>query len=276
MLNALTNAATAAHVRIVTAEGGEGWHAPGLAEFFPDAFLFEGTPFAINRIMLVRFVAAIAVVLIIWFGTRRLKLVPGRGQSLMELVQEFVRRNIAFDSLGERLGRKYTPVLTVIFVGVLFFNMTGVIPFLNIAGTSVVGLPLTFAIIAWVAFMYAGVKERGAGKFFGGQLFPAGVPKPIYIILTPIEFISTFLLRPVTLTVRLLANMMSGHILLVLCFSATHYFFFEASAVMAGLGGVTLVAGLAFTLFEIFIGALQAYIFTLLAAVYIQLSVADH
>ncbi|MGC5628377.1 F0F1 ATP synthase subunit A [Georgenia sp. Z1344] len=272
----MTNAATAAHVRIVTAEGGEGWHAPGLTEFFPEPFLFEGTPFAINRIMLVRFIAAIAAVLIIWLGTRKLRLVPGRGQSMMELVQEFVRRNIAFDSLGERLGRKYTPVLTVIFVSVLFFNLTGVIPFLNIAGTSVVGLPLTLAIIAWIAFMYAGIKELGAKKYFGGQLFPAGVPKPIYVILTPIEFISTFLLRPVTLTVRLLANMMSGHILLVLCFSATHYFFFQASGALAAMGGVTLIAGLAFTLFEIFIGALQAYIFTLLAAVYIQLSVADH
>ncbi|MGO1562942.1 ATP synthase F0 sector subunit a [Actinomycetales bacterium JB111] len=275
MLNALTTAATGATIRIVTADS-EGWHAPGLGEFFPPAILFEGTPFEINRITIVRLVAAVAVFLVMWLGTRKLKLVPGRGQSMLELLMDFIRKNIAVDTLGERLGKKYTPMLAVIFIGILFLNLTGVIPFLNIAGTSVVGLPLVFAIIAYIAFIGAGIKEQGTGKFFHSQLFPAGVPKVLYVILTPIEFISTFILRPATLTIRLLANVMSGHILLVLCFSATHYLFFQASGAMAGIGALTLVGGLLFTVFELFIAFLQAYIFALLSAVYIQLSTSAH
>ncbi|MBM7331953.1 F0F1 ATP synthase subunit A, partial [Agrobacterium sp. S2] len=88
--------------------------------------------------------------------------------------------------------------------------------------------------------------------------------------------ISTFILRPATLTIRLLVNMISGHLLLVLCFAATNFLFFEAASALKAVGVVTFAAGLAFTLFEIFIAALQAYIFTLLSAVYIQLSESHH
>jgi len=103
------------------------------------------------------------------------------------------------------------------------------------------------------------------------------VPWPIYLILTPIEFLSTFIIRPATLTVRLLANMLAGHLLLVLCFAATNYLFFEASSLGLNLAGIgTLAAGFAFTLFEIFVAVLQAYVFTVLTAVYIQLSVESH
>lgn len=261
---------------LLAAEEGEGFHAPTLAEFFPPSFLFEGTPFEMNRITLVRLAAVVLLTLFFVAAARNPKLVPGRMQSLGEMAVDFVRRSISIEVLGERLGRKYAPLLTFLFFGVFFMNITGIIPFLNIAGSSVIGVPLLFALIAYIGFLYAGIKEQGAGHFFKGQLMPAGVPKPLYILLTPIEFLSTFVLRPATLTIRLLANMLAGHMLLVMSFGATHFFFFEMTGVMKGLGAVTLVAGLAVTLFEIFIAALQAYIFTILTSVYIQLSVADH
>jgi F-type H+-transporting ATPase subunit a len=137
-------------------------------------------------------------------------------------------------------------------------------------------MPLVFALVACVTFIVAGVKAQGGGAFLKSQLFPPGVPWPIYIILTPIEFLSTFIIRPATLTVRLLANMLAGHLLLVLMFGATHYLFFMTSTAMAPLGVVTLAAGFAFTLFEIFVAVLQAYVFTVLTTVYIQLSVESH
>ena len=128
-----------------------------------------------------------------------------------------------------------------------------------------------------MAFIIAGMKERGAGTFFKEQLFPPGVPWPIYIIMTPIELLSTFIIRPVTLTVRLLANMLSGHMLLVLCFLGTHALYFSMGGGLGiGLGTVTLVAGILFTVFELFVACLQAYIFALLTAAYIQLSISAH
>ena len=226
--------------------------------------------------MLVRVIATIALVAVFWLAARRAKLVPGRFQGTIEFALDFVRVSIAEEVLGKESGRRATTLLTIIFFGVFAMNITGVIPFLNIAGSSVVGVPLVFAIIAFVGFIAAGVRAQGAGGFLKSSLFPPGVPKVLYVILTPIEFLSTFILRPLTLTIRLLANMLVGHLLLVLCFGATHYLFFEMSGALSAVGVVTLGAGLAFTVFEIFIAALQAFIFTLLTAVYIQLSEETH
>ncbi|MEE6273378.1 F0F1 ATP synthase subunit A [Georgenia wangjunii] len=260
----------------LAAEEGSGFHAPSLADFFPAPILFEGTIFEFNRITMVRLIATLVLVTLFWLAVRRPRLVPGRGQSMAEMGLGFVRDNIAVEVLGKEYGRRYTPLLMVIFFGIFSLNITGIIPFLNIAGTSVVGMPLVFAILAYVAFIVAGVRAQGGAHYFKSQLFPPGVPWPIYIILAPIEFLSTFILRPLTLTVRLLANMLSGHLLLVLCFSATHYLFLEASGALFAAGVLTFAAGFAFTLFEIFIAALQAYVFALLTAVYINLSVESH
>lgn len=236
--------------------------------------MFEGTLFEINRIMLVRFIAVIALLLIFWLGTRRMRVVPGRFQSLVEMGLDLVRVNIADDLLGRKDGKRFLPILTTIFFMVLFMNITGVIPFLNIAGTSVIGVPLVLAIVAYVTFIYAGIK-KSPKNFFKNALFPSGVPWPVYIIVTPIELISTFIIRPVTLTLRLMMNMIVGHLLLVLFFAATQFFVFTLGGWWTVVGAGTLAFGLAFTVFEILVAVLQAYVFALLTAVYIQLAVAE-
>jgi F-type H+-transporting ATPase subunit a len=251
-----------------------GFHGPSIDEFFPGPLLFADTPFEINRIMLVRFVAVAALILVFWLGTRSMRVVPGRFQSLVEMGLDLVRVNIADDLLGRKDGKRFLPLLTTIFFMILFMNLTGVIPFLNIAGTSVIGVPLVLAIVAYVAFIYAGVK-KSPKNFFKNSLFPAGVPWPVYIIVTPIEFISTFLIRPVTLTLRLMMNMIVGHLLLVLFFAATQFFVVQLSGWWTLLGVGSLAFGLVFTLFEVLVAVLQAYVFALLTAVYIQLAVAE-
>jgi F-type H+-transporting ATPase subunit a len=257
--------------------GGDGsFHAPSINEFFPDAIFFAGTPFEMNRIILIRFLAVIVIVLIFWLGTRRMKLIPGRFQGAVEMGLDLVRVNIAEDLLGKKDARRFLPILTTIFFMVIVMNFTGIIPLLNIAGTSVIGVPLVLAIVAYITFIYAGVKKHPA-NFFKNALFPPGVPKGLYIIVTPIEFFSTFILRPITLTLRLLMNMIVGHLLLVLFFAATHFFFFgDGNTGFFGLFGIgTLAFGIVFTFFEILVAVLQAYVFTLLTAVYLQLALAD-
>jgi F-type H+-transporting ATPase subunit a len=257
----------------ISTDDGE-FHGPSIAEFFPPAIMFEGTPFEINRIMLVRFVAVVAILLVFWLGTRRMRVVPGRFQSLVEMGLDLVRVNIADDLLGKKDGKRFLPLLTSIFFMVLFMNLTGVIPGLNIAGTSVIGVPLVLAIVAYVTFIYAGIK-KSPKNFFKNSLFPSGVPWPVYIIVTPIEFISTFIIRPITLTLRLMMNMIVGHLLLVLFFAATQFFVFTLGGAWTLVGAGTLAFGLAFTVFEILVAVLQAYVFALLTAVYIQLAVAE-
>ncbi|MGK3953564.1 F0F1 ATP synthase subunit A [Microbacterium sp. I2] len=249
------------------------FHGPSIDEFFPEVlFTLAGVP--VTRIHLIQFLATAAIVLIFWLGTRRMKVVPGRFQSLVEMGLDFVRVNIGEDLLGKKDAQRFLPILTTIFFMVLFMNITGIIPFLNIAGTAIVAVPLTLALVSYVTFIYAGIK-KSPKNFFKNSLFPSGVPWPIYIIVTPIELISTFIIRPVTLTLRLLMNMMVGHLLLVLFFAATQFFLIDMGGWWSALAAGSLAFGFVFTLFEILVAVLQAYVFALLTAVYIQLAVAE-
>lgn len=254
----------------------EGFHAPGITEFLGlPALFFEGTPFEINRIILVRLFAVAVMLLLFYLGLRKMRRVPGHGQSIAEMALDFVRVQIVDQILGEKHGRRFLPLLASMFFGILAMNLTGMIPGLNIAGTSLIAMPLVLGVAAYIAFIYAGIKELGPGKFFKNQLLPSGIPWPVYIILTPVEFINIFIVRPVSLALRLLLNMMVGHLLLVLCFSATHFFFFTATGWISAFGIGTLAFGIIFTLVELLVAVLQAYVFTLLTAVYIQQSVSD-
>ena len=264
-----------------TDESGGGFHAPSIMEFYPEIVAFEGTPFALNRIMLIRLLVLTLLVIVFTLWTRKFKqankagqFVPGKFQLMGEISLNFVRKSIAHEQLGEKDGDRFLPLLTTIFFVTLGMNITGVIPGLNISGTSVIGLPIVMALAAYVTFIYAGMKKHGFG-FFKSALFPAGVPKVFYIMVTPIEFLSTFILRPVTLALRLTMNMIAGHLLLVLCFSATQFFLFESDGLFKLFGAGTFVFGFAFTLFEILVAFLQAYVFTLLTTVYIQLALSD-
>ncbi len=255
--------------------GSNGFNPPSLADFFPDGVLFQGTIFEFNRIAMIRIVAAIVLVGIFGLVASRARVVPRRGQALIEIALDFVRVQIVDEVMGKERGKRYVAFLTTLFLSVLVFNLMGVIPFLNLAATSLIGLPIVMA--AWVYLMYlgAGIHHHGLWRYLRLSLFPPGVPWLVYILLTPIEALQVFVLRPATLALRLTANMIAGHLLLVLCFSATQYFFFAASGAMHGFGAVSLTAGLAFTLFEIAIALLQAYIFTILSAVYLTMAIEE-
>nr|WP_121371733.1 F0F1 ATP synthase subunit A [Frondihabitans australicus] len=265
---------TLLHPLAAASDSSGGFQGPSIDEFFPNGLLFVGTPFEINRIMLARFFMTALLLVLFWLGTRKMKLVPGRFQSVVELGFGFVQNGVANDILGKKDGRRFTPLLVSVFFTVLFFNLSGTIFGIQIAGTSLIGVPLILAIVAYVAFIYAGVKKH-PGTFFRNALVPPGVPWPLYFLVTPIELVSTFVLRPITLTLRLLMNMIVGHLLLVLFFTATSFFFFESHNLFALFGIGTVAFGFAFTLFEIFVAFLQAYVFALLTAVYVQLALND-
>ena len=236
--------------------------------------LFAGTPFELNRVMLIRILSVIVIIVAFSIVTRNLKIVPTRGQALFEFGLDFIRVGVAEELLGKKDGRTYLPLLTTFFFMILAMNFTGVVPLLNVAGTAVIGVPLLLALIAYFTWIIAGIKRNG-WKFFRNALFPPGVPWYLYIIVTPIELISTFIVRPVTHTLRLLMNMIVGHLLLVLFFLATSFFFFEANGLFKLFGIGTIAFGLAFTVLELLVIVLQAYVFTILTAVYLQLALAD-
>jgi F-type H+-transporting ATPase subunit a len=250
-------------------EGGSGFHAPSIAEFFPGPILFAGTPFELTRINAIGLFMTGVLSLFFFLAFRKPTFVPSGMQNLGEMAVEFVDKNIIEEVLGHK-GARYAVYLTSMFWLLFAFNITGIIPMMHIAVTSVIGLPLLLALVSWIVFNVEGIRANGMGHYFKTNLFPPGVPGPIYLLVTPIEFISTFILRPVTLTIRLLANMISGHLLLVLFFSATSYFLFESNGIMKLVAIPSWFMGFVFTLFELLVAFLQAYIFTLLTAVYID------
>lgn len=259
---------------VVWAADDNQFHPPSIGDFFPPAIFFEGTPFEFTRINLAQVIATVVLVLVVLIGTRRLKVVPGRGQNLIELAFGFVRVQIADQVLGQKDGKRFLPILTTLFFGILFMNLTGVIPFINIPGTSVAAVPLMLALVAYVLFIYAGIRKHGGLRFLKNSLVPSGVPVYLVPIIAIVELISTFIARPVSLFLRLLLNMIVGHMMLVLFFSATHFFLLNMDLFTPFAVG-TFALSFAFTLFEIFVYILQAYVFTILTAVYIQLAVAE-
>uniref|UniRef100_UPI002611BA87 F0F1 ATP synthase subunit A n=1 Tax=uncultured Corynebacterium sp. TaxID=159447 RepID=UPI002611BA87 len=113
--------------------------------------------------------------------------------------------------------------------------------------------------------------KYGFFKYVKSSVVIPNLPPALHLIVVPIEIFSTFVLRPATLTIRLMANMLAGHMVLVLLFGATNFFFWQLNGWTA-LSGLTLIASILFTLFELLVIFLQAYIFSLLTAVYIELS----
>src|SRR6478736_6694523 len=190
---------------------------------------------------------------------------PTGVRNLAETSVEFVENGIVMETMG-RDGLGWTPFLLALFVFIWFCNLPGIIPIFQMPATARMALPLFLALMVWVIFIGVGFKHQGLG-YLKSSLFPPGVPKALYILVTPIEFISTFLVRPFSLAVRLFANMLAGHILLV-TFSVLCITLFTASllALVLPFSFFMLVA---LTGFEVMVAFLQAYIFTILAAVYI-------
>jgi len=249
---------------MLAAETSEEFHAPGPADFeFPPIFGGFSKP------MLIILLGTLAVALFFYFAVRRASIVPGKLQFAAEGVYGFVRNSIAADAIG-REGIKYVPYLATLLAFLIVLNISGIIPFLQFPVTSRIAIPLFLALITWVIYNYVGIKRQGFGGYFKNMMFPPGVPVAIYPLLAPIEFLSTVVFRPITLTLRLTFNMFAGHLVLLLCILGGEFLLLHVQGVIGfAAGGVALLFGIVMTFFEGFIQLLQAYVFTLLSAVYI-------
>jgi F-type H+-transporting ATPase subunit a len=248
----------------------EGFHAPGIEEFewpsIVDVHLF-GLDLSINRVVLQMFLVALTTWLLFWLAFRRPRLVPSGLQNLMESVVDFIRTQIVLENIG-REGLRFLPYLTTLFVFIFLGNVGGVLPLVSFPLNGRMALPSIMAVCSLLLFISVGVSQQGFFRYFRTALFPPDVPWPIYILLTPIELVSTFVVRPVTLAIRLLANMIAGHLILSVFFVATGYMLTSMNvSTLFGLGA--LVFAVALVAFELFVAGLQAYVFTILSAVYI-------
>jgi F-type H+-transporting ATPase subunit a len=240
---------------------------PEISEILVWKALFgDGTFYEFNKISIIVLFAALATFLLFQLGGKGAA-VPRGLQNFMEMVVEFIRNQIVMPTMGPD-GLGYTRLLSGFFFFIFFCNLGGLIPTVQMPATARMAIPLVLTLCVYFFFIGVGIKHQGVGHYFGGVLFPPGVPKPIYILVTPIEFLSTFLVRPFSLAVRLFANMLAGHILLV-TFAVLTQALWDAQGWQTAFLPFPLLMLIAMTGFEVLVAFLQAYIFTILSAVYI-------
>jgi F-type H+-transporting ATPase subunit a len=225
-------------------------------------------PLGINKTVVIYGGATLVTIILFLIGTRkRDALVPsGIFQNVAESGVGFVRTQIIMPTMGTD-GLGYLPYLSALFFFIFFSNIPEIIPTVQFPANARFAMPMTLALATWVIFNVVGVARQGFGHYMKNSLIPPGVPIFLLPLVIPIEFISTFLVRPFSLMVRLFANMLAGHLILVtfsvICAAAWALGF---SLVILPFSFALLVA---MTGFEILVAFLQAFIFTILTAVYI-------
>ncbi|MFC5832349.1 F0F1 ATP synthase subunit A [Nonomuraea insulae] len=219
--------------------------------------------------VLLALLSAVLVIGITWAAFSNPKVVPRGVQNVVEYGYMFVRDQVARPFLGKDADR-WMGLLVTLFFLVFLWNIMGVIPVLQFPVASHIAFPAVLALSIYVLKIYLGVKHQGAGGYFKNMMFPPGLPKGIYFLLAPIEFLSNLVIAPFTHAVRLFANMFAGHMLLAFFSMVGFWFLFEQLTPLgAPVGIVGVIMTIIFTAFEIFIQFLQAFLFAMLAAMYI-------
>ncbi len=227
---------------------------------------FSGTPAALNKVGLITIAAAVITLALFFIAGKQKRLVPSGVQNLMESAIEFINNAIVLDVMGPE-GMPWAPYLTGLFFFIFFCNIFEVIPFIQMPATARMSVPAPLALMVWVTFIVVGIKSQGLGRYFKNSVVPSGVPGPLLIMLIPLEILSNFIVRPFALAVRLFGNMLAGHLLL-LTFAVLSEALFIKSVGIAILP-LPFAMLTALTGYEIFVSALQAFIFTILSALYI-------
>jgi F-type H+-transporting ATPase subunit a len=227
--------------------------------------IIEAGPFSINKVVILLLASVTIVATIFLMAGRRKALVPSGAQNVGETAIEFIDEQIVLQTIGTD-GLRFTPFLLTLFTFILTCNLWELIPGAQMPVTARIGLPIFMALLVYVIYNVVGIVRNGPIGYLKSVMFIPGVPWPMYILLTPIELITRFITQPLSMAVRLFANMLAGHLLLV-SFAVITQAVFEATIVGAALPFALLVF---LMLFEVLVSFLQAYIFTILAAVYID------
>jgi len=229
--------------------------------------------FHFTRTVFLIFLAAAIAIALLYFGLRKKSLVPSKFETAIESLVEFVRDGIGRDVIGPE-GSRYVPYLLALFTFVLVGNLFEITPLINFPIMSRMALPAFLSLVTYVIFVILGFGKNGF-RFLLDTVWPKHVPIGLRWLVGIIELFSIFVLRPLTLAVRLFANMLAGHLMLTLLLGSGVIFIAAFGDVgLKSLVGIPwFILGLGIFLFEIVVAVLQAYIFTLLSAVYIQSSI---
>jgi F-type H+-transporting ATPase subunit a len=256
----------------VLSDNGCGFPAPGLHSFlFKPLFTVGG--FEFNKVMLLALLSTLVVVVFFWAAFGKAKVVPGKLQMVGEAGYDFVRRSIVYETLGKREGEKYVPLMVSLFFFIWIGNIWSVIPLAQFPVSSIIAYPAVFAAVVYLTWLPLTFKKHGfAGGFknITGYDSSLGAVLPLVVV---IEFFSNIIVRPFTHAVRLFANMFAGHLLLVM-FTVASWYLLNSWLIVGGV--VSFAMTVVMVMFELFVQAVQAYVFVLLACSYVQGALAEH
>jgi F-type H+-transporting ATPase subunit a len=228
----------------------------------------------VNKVVILMWLSALIVFVFFYAASKKQQLVPTGVRNVAESAVDFIRDGIIMQTMGPE-GLSYTPFLLTMFSFIFVCNIWEIVPVAQMPVNARIALPAFLAIMVWAIYMTVGVVKQGPLGFFKNALFPPGVPKALYILVTPIELVQLIVVRPLSQSVRLFANMLAGHLLLISFAVITAALWaLQATVVILPLSFGMLVA---LTGFEVLVAFLQAFIFTILTAVYIGGSMhAEH
>jgi len=242
------------------------WTAPG-----PEDFVFHGPAGLdwLNKPML-QLIIAIILVAVFWIiAAHKVKVRPTKGTFLLEFAYDFVRNGIARELMGQGY-QPFVPLLLGMFSVILVSNLFGEFFLLMLPTFSNIGYSWGMTIFVFIMYVGIGFKAHGPG-YLKQALLPPGLPAYMVPIVVPLEFISTFITRPLTLGIRLFANMFGGHIVVIVFVVGGSYLLTYAHNLVYNVAGVfSVVFSMVMMALEVFIAFMQAYIFTILTTQYIS------
>lgn len=262
-------------VGIAAAEGDGGFEAPGTEDFFWPVIGGDSS-WAITRPALVM---AVSVALLAWFFVTvagRLTIVPSKRQWMAEQAYGFVRNSIARDVIGAKDFKQFVPLLFTLFTLILFNNVMGVMPFIQFPTYSRIAFPIVLTLVVYVVYHTVAIRRKHGVIGYLKSLVPPGLPLWLRPIMFFLEVLTYFIIRPLTLALRLFGNMLAGHLMLLVFILGGEYLLLHGSSIFIQLSGILgLAFGVVMTFFELLVQFLQAFIFTLLTALYISDAVSE-
>lgn len=261
------------HPGVVTAASQE-FQAPGPSDFWQP--LIGSGAWALTRPSVLMLLSVIILGAFYLVVSRRLTVVPGKTQWMAEGVYYFARDTIGRDIIGSKDFKPFIPFIFTLFTLILLNNVFGIIPFVQYPSLSRIGFPIALTAIVYVVYQVVGIRSKGGFIGWVKSMLPPGLPGWIVPMMFVLELMRYFITQPVTLALRIFGNMFAGHLMLLLFALGGEYLLLETGNIgLQAAGVVSFLVFIVMTFFELLIAVLQAFIFALLAALYIGDAVSE-
>ncbi|MGB7818805.1 MAG: F0F1 ATP synthase subunit A [Ornithinibacter sp.] len=262
---------------IVAAEGGgEGFQSPGIESFWWPIFGSDQSNWAFTRPSFILMASVVIIGMFFITVAGKLSIVPTKRQWYAEQVYGFVRNTIARDIIGAKDFRPFVPLLLTLFTMIAFNNIMGIFPFVQFPTMSRIAFPIVLTLIVYVVYHTVALRRKHGVVGYMKSLVPPGLPGWLKPIMFVIELLTYFIIRPLTLALRLFGNMLAGHLMLLVFILGGEYLLLHGSSIGIQASGIVGMGfGIVMTFFELLVQFLQAFIFTLLAALYIGDAVSE-